>query len=316
MTPTAHTTTSAVTAKNGPELHFSFVEMLFALAIAQVAIGVADLIQDDWDYLPAYFHLLLAIIVITTSWVGWRQSAFSGSKVKTIFGRDFIELMLDVLLVIFYFILARGVESPHENKNMTVPAENEAFWVMVIMISYFVWDCVSKWGEENQFYEGWKSKELIQRGWASFAAAGLASGHQLLLSVSAAFTRVPPGYILRSLIVKSRYFVSRDQTGQTPPFGPDRERRKVGVDYNLRSLMVGLWRFCPSFCKGHHIDSRIAGLIAALTKIDRVAARSNSNPRAPKRYPLAAPYFHARYAIKPGAVRRASSSIVKRGVWR
>jgi len=47
--------------------------------------------------------------------------------------------MLDVSLVVFYFIIARGVEAP------TSPnAGHETFWVMMVFAVYVAWDFVTK----------------------------------------------------------------------------------------------------------------------------------------------------------------------------
>ena len=107
---------------NQPEskkLHLTFVEMLFALAIGQVAIDLSKLInyqlissQTFWAIVPAYSHLLLAFVVISTSWVGWRNSKFSGTQIKHVFTLDYIELAVDVVLVFMYFVLARAVKIP------------------------------------------------------------------------------------------------------------------------------------------------------------------------------------------------------------
>jgi hypothetical protein len=150
------------------ELHLSFIEMLFALAIAEVAIQVANLIQspNSGARLPAYAHLTLATIIIAASWAGWRQSPFGGSEVKTIFSLNFLELLIDVVLVVCYFVLTRSVELPDDKtKPFVASAENECLWVMVIMITYFVWDVVAKRENWGRFF---------RHVWASFISATLA----------------------------------------------------------------------------------------------------------------------------------------------
>jgi hypothetical protein len=53
--------------------------------------------------------------------------------------------MLDVALVVFYFIIARGVEVPKTGQPLVTPsAGHETFWVMMIFVVYVVWDVVTK----------------------------------------------------------------------------------------------------------------------------------------------------------------------------
>lgn len=133
------------------QLHLTFVEMLFALAIGQIAVDLSRLIdyqlmstQTLWDVVPAYSHLLLAAVVISTSWVGWRNSKFSGTDIKNVFTLDYIELSIDVALVVMYFALARAVEIPDSSNVSFCPtASFEAKAVAIIILTYAVWDIVS-----------------------------------------------------------------------------------------------------------------------------------------------------------------------------
>ena len=133
------------------QLHLTFVEMLFALAIGQIAIEISKLIdyqltssQSFWSVVPAYSHLLLAFVVISTSWVGWRNSRFCGSTIEDVFSLDYIELAFDIALVVMYFILARAVEIPCSRSDSLAPnASFEAKTVAVIITSYLFWDLIS-----------------------------------------------------------------------------------------------------------------------------------------------------------------------------
>lgn len=63
----------------GITLHREFVGMLFALAIAEVAVRSSDIVNSDldgWAKAPAITHLILATMVIATSWVGWGRRLF------------------------------------------------------------------------------------------------------------------------------------------------------------------------------------------------------------------------------------------------
>ena len=59
-------------------LREAFVEMLFALAVAQVGINAADLAEFEapWQSkLPALAHLTVGLMLIAASWLGWKLSA-------------------------------------------------------------------------------------------------------------------------------------------------------------------------------------------------------------------------------------------------
>src|SRR5437764_275970 len=90
--------------------------MLFALTMGELAREAAGLIEvASLRVAPSsYSHLVLAFILITASWVGWSSSLAPGNRLRvvSIFSWSFAVLVLDVLLVICYFIIVKGVEKP------------------------------------------------------------------------------------------------------------------------------------------------------------------------------------------------------------
>jgi hypothetical protein len=133
-----------------PRLRHEFVGMMFAVAIGEVGLQTATLIQAHrWvHFLPAYCHLALATLIIATSWVGWTLSPSPGARrdVKRVLEWEFILLLLDVILVIFYFILVKSVditEGPEIHLNAS--AAPESFWICVIFGAYLAWDILSKY---------------------------------------------------------------------------------------------------------------------------------------------------------------------------
>ena len=152
------------------QLHLTFVEMLFALAIGQIAIDLSRLIdyqlissQTFYAVVPAYSHLLLAFAVISTSWVGWRNSQFSGTHIENVFTLDYIELAVDVILVFMYFVLARAVEIPDSpNDSLSPNASFEATAVAIIISTYAIWDLISCRTDKTK---------ICQRWWASISCA-------------------------------------------------------------------------------------------------------------------------------------------------
>lgn len=138
-------------AQTEDPLRYTFVEMLFALAVSQVAMGASDLIgaPNSWlEKFPGLAHLTLSLIVIAASWVGWRHSQSPGMKqqILSIFSVRFVGLLTDVLLVILYFILVKSVELEQVAGNTKVSAPTaapEAFWLIVIFATYATWDLIA-----------------------------------------------------------------------------------------------------------------------------------------------------------------------------
>jgi hypothetical protein len=155
----------SATEDRGRTLHREFVGMVFALAIAQVATEGAPIanVSFSWGIFPAFTHLALATLVITTSWVGWGRSEHSESNIKSVFAWDFVELLVDLWLVSIYFFIVKGVEISVTGKDVAVnpSLENEAFWLCVALGTYVAWDVITKWG----------TPDLKQRTWASALCA-------------------------------------------------------------------------------------------------------------------------------------------------
>src|SRR4051812_13223719 len=98
------------------EIRFVFVQLLFSLAIGEVARRLAEIHGQGaglMDSVPAYTHLALAGLTIATSWVGWNGSDANRRITTTqVFSSSFLILLVDVLLVIFYFMLVKCSEVP------------------------------------------------------------------------------------------------------------------------------------------------------------------------------------------------------------
>jgi hypothetical protein len=151
--------------QHGKVLHREFVGMLFALVIAQVAIRAADFVNHGLDLqtqAPAFAHLLLATLVIAASWVGWGQSDSSLSNVEHVFTRDFVELLLDVWLVVVYFFIVQGVEELVGGRAIQASVENEARWILTMFCTYVLWDL---WTKRSDW------TKIRERAWASVVCA-------------------------------------------------------------------------------------------------------------------------------------------------
>jgi len=139
----------ALEPKSEPKLRHEFVGMMFAVAIGEVGVQTAALVQaGHWvHFLPAYSHLFLTAIVIAASWVGWTLSPSPGARedVRSVFHWGFLVLLLDVFLVVIYFILAKTVDIEEaRGRALAASAHPETFWILVIFGTYLIWDIVTK----------------------------------------------------------------------------------------------------------------------------------------------------------------------------
>jgi hypothetical protein len=135
--------------KAEPKLRHEFVGMMFALAIGEVAVQTGVLIRaGNWvHFLPAYSHLFLTAMLIAASWVGWTLSPSPGARkdVQGVFQMGFLVLLIDVFLVVVYFILAKTVDIAGEGSpKLNASAHPEAVWILVIFATYLVWDILTK----------------------------------------------------------------------------------------------------------------------------------------------------------------------------
>jgi hypothetical protein len=172
-------------------LRFIFVQLLFSLAIGQVAMKTSDLIVGGHGLSRAYAysHLALCIVILTTSWVGYQISKSNVKNPKSIFSVPFVVLLLDVWLVISYFIIVRGAEiSNYSNAGQVHPLDpdlrNETVWTCMIFFTYFAWDFVTKFfGEEFAKIEEGKYFKHYPLDFGEFYKRGKTTGLCCVIAV-------------------------------------------------------------------------------------------------------------------------------------
>ena len=135
-------------AENEPKLRHEFVGMMFALTIGEIGLQTAALVQaGHWiHFLPAYAHLFLGTFVVAASWVGWSRSVAPGARqdVLGMFEWAFVVLLLDMAMVVTYFILVRTVDFTPEGHQRIDSASTVAGWHVLIFFLYVMWDVVTK----------------------------------------------------------------------------------------------------------------------------------------------------------------------------
>src|SRR5262249_10854177 len=149
-------TPSVVT--EGHSLRFTFVEMLFALAVGQVAIRVSDVVvhSASTSAAAALAHLFLGLMLIATSWFGWKQSELRTPRheVERLISMQTLCLLLDVLLVILYFVLVEQVDvatSPTAIGSSMPSAHPESVTLVVVFSVYVLWDLLTDVPRDGEY---------------------------------------------------------------------------------------------------------------------------------------------------------------------
>ena len=124
------------------QVRHRFVGLLFALAMTEVARQGVRLWEPVavWSW-AAPTHLFLCAMLIATSWVGWSNSIQLKQRLCEVFDLQFLELLLDILLVFIYFVIVARVEITTGTSAVEVPsATPEAWGLVVVFVVYALWD--------------------------------------------------------------------------------------------------------------------------------------------------------------------------------
>ncbi len=201
LTSIEENTTMADQAENrDAQFHLTFVEFLFSLAAAEIAMRFATVFDTgadlwSWSFLVLVVHLFLALLVIAASYIGWQKSKSShrDTVIPGIISLDFFELILDVIMVILYFILVHLSEVPKLIENSppgSLPAiqislKPEAVCVPVIFGLYLLWDIVSKFPLRKRLCKD--TQKLVKLGWSPLGNRGWISAFVFVFSILLAY---------------------------------------------------------------------------------------------------------------------------------
>jgi hypothetical protein len=145
---------AALSDKSPAKLRFDFIGMAFAFAIAEIGLEIADFYRGGFSFFTypnVLSHLLLSVYIIASSWIGWQMSQSKGSteSVKDPFTISFLILLVDLFLVICYFIIVRNVNKPTKG-ILSATSLPEIKWSIVIFVTYFFWDILTKLINEDE----------------------------------------------------------------------------------------------------------------------------------------------------------------------
>lgn len=154
------------------ELHKTFIAMLFAFVVSVVAQQIAEILivatnnwkvsdspvgiyekasSSFWLLMTAASHSLLALLMVSISWVMWSRSQAKSHRadLQTVFSIKFLIMMMEVFLVILYFAIAKSIEAdfsayqknPSINTFVVDPsAKPEASQIRWVFFIFLLWD--------------------------------------------------------------------------------------------------------------------------------------------------------------------------------
>jgi hypothetical protein len=206
----------------------TFVDVLFALVIARVLEPFAGATSVTG---PGVMHLVLAGVLTLTSWIGYHNSLNRPQYFIRFPNLPLFQFLIDVALVVVYWLTAVAVEQPGETPSPT----SESILVAISFGLYSLWDFVGyRIRRDVRYYKRPLERHVpARRGvtlWcflvstvvAVFVIVGWPSGATAVYVVDA---------ILVGLLVA--YRVLKEYVTQDDPFA--NRRRRISLNAALRS---------------------------------------------------------------------------------
>jgi hypothetical protein len=140
---------------DGSSIGVSFVDLLFALAVAQVFAPVAEFATNPADHpldSTSISHLIVALTMTIMSWIGYHASANKPRFRPHFFNIELVKLILDIAMVAVYFLVAANAVRPQRDSRIEIALVAAAFTL------YQLWDIASwyqKRGDSNKYRAAW-----------------------------------------------------------------------------------------------------------------------------------------------------------------
>ena len=132
----------------------TFVDVLFALVVAEILSPL----RRYWT-LPgtAFSHLAVALVLTVGSWIGYHLSANRPQYAPNFFNLPLLQILLDVAMVIVYWMTATTTPLPEHFALLDLPAPKasalpESILVSAAFILYVFWDQVAKEIQRRPYY--------------------------------------------------------------------------------------------------------------------------------------------------------------------
>lgn len=173
MTTTSSDGASGKSARGRRDLHIGFVEILFALAAAEIATTGHGAYSDppiqsfaDFrEFLPQLAHLLLCLVIVGASWFAWGSSKHRARHVSVLSSLGFLEFVTDAVIVLLYFVLIKEVDARGE------PSAKPEVWLLLVIFGlYLLWDVITCLeSSERTWWNEWMKASF----WAIVLLGGL-----------------------------------------------------------------------------------------------------------------------------------------------
>lgn len=115
----------------------SFIDILFALVVTVILDPVQSWARNpDKNHLPAgtITHLVVALVLVLTSWIGYHNSANKPQFKIKFFNYELAKFSLDICMVVVYFLVASvATRRPLGNRQ-------EVVLVATAFTLYLLWD--------------------------------------------------------------------------------------------------------------------------------------------------------------------------------
>jgi hypothetical protein len=141
-------------ADDEPKIRHEFVAIIFALAASEVASQAVARLQSPFSEDAAgWAHLVLMLMMIAASWVGWSNAHLKSEQrdATKVWSPEFFLLLADVTIVIVYFMMVKGWlrGTPANDAGASDftgrPDEffrSDTFGMVLVFGCYFIWDLI------------------------------------------------------------------------------------------------------------------------------------------------------------------------------
>lgn len=150
----------------------SFVDVLFALVVANVLEPFADL--DNLTG-PGIVHLVLAGVLTLSSWVGYHNSLNRPSFFIRFPNLPLFQFLLDIGMVVVYWLVASTAETSVPIGNAGSEAWPETLLVLIAFAMYVAWDLIAlQIRNDSQYFLRPKREDEPLRRRVTWVCAGVA----------------------------------------------------------------------------------------------------------------------------------------------
>jgi uncharacterized membrane protein len=138
-----------MTISVGENPHWVFVGFLNSWVAVEIAKQFCEASDDEFKNrrVRIFSHLVLAMLVVVTSWIAWTVAFLNGdSKAPTeVVSAQTLMVIFDIAIVTVYFNFIRIVGNMRRSKESfpQYKQQHASFWVALILTMYVAWDILA-----------------------------------------------------------------------------------------------------------------------------------------------------------------------------